>query len=427
MPEPLSTPSSPGAPGRARWWIPWALFVSLAVAFLDRMNLSFALGDMARHYGWSVEEVGRRGGGLMSLFFIGYGLSNMLLSGPAGRFGPRRSLLTIVLFFSLFTILGAPAAGISFAIFGATRFLLGISEGVHFPMMSALTKRWFPASERSRANSIWVSGLLVATFLAPLLLVPIIQHWGWRAMMVVSGALGLCVTWPILYYFVHDGPEVSPRVGSAERDWLTGRIAAEEHEDPAGGSWAFLADSNFYIALGGAILNNVFGFGFLMWMPTYFTEGRGMAPEDLKWAATLPYFFAISGMVLFGWLGDRAGKRALLAGVGYALAGAFAFGATRAPSPAVTVGLFAVAAFFQASFTSQEYALIQRILPRTSVARGVGLYNGLGILIGGGGGQWLIGEVIARSGNYNAAIAAITMAAGAASLMMCVLAARLRY
>lgn len=405
--------------------VPVALFVSLSVAFLDRMNLSFAVQDMAAHYDWGVEEVGRHGGNLMSLFFIGYGLSNIFLSGFAGRIGPRKSLLTIVLLFSLFTMLGAPAAGISFVLFGFTRLALGISEGVHFPMMSMLTRNWFPISERSRANSLWVSGILIATFAAPFILLPIIERWGWQTMLLISGGMGLLISWPVVWLFVHDSPAQSPRISDAERSWLESQLAAEPHEEEKPG-WGFIRMPDFHIALFSAILNNIFAMGFLMWLPTYYREARGMSADDLKWAATMPYFFGLAGLAFYGWLGDRLGRRSMLAGAGYAAAGLLAFGAMFVESHVIMVGLFGLAAFFQATYTSQEWAIIQRILPAGSMARGSGVYNGMGILIGGGFGQLVIGEVIAQSRNYSAAIATITVAAFVAAATMFVLARRLK-
>lgn len=418
-------PHEEPAPGSARWMVPVALFVSLGVAFLDRMNLSFAVPEMAAHYDWSVEEVGHNGSLLMSLFFIGYGLSNIFLSGFAGRIGPRKSLLTIVLLFSLFTMLGAPAAGISFVLFGLTRFALGISEGVHFPMMSMLTRNWFPISERSRANSLWVSGILIATFAAPFILLPIIERWGWQTMLLISGGMGLLISWPVVWMFVHDSPAQSPRLSHSERTWLNSQLAHEPQVEEKPG-WGFFRMPDFHIALVGAILNNIFSMGFLMWLPTFYREARGMSAEDLKWAATAPYFFGLAGLAFYGWLGDRIGRRTILAGAGYAASGVLALAAMFVESHIVMVGLFGFAAFFQATYTSQEWAILQRILPTGSIARGSGVYNGLGILIGGGFGQLVIGEVIAQSKNYSAAIATITVAAFIATATMFILHRRVR-
>jgi len=71
----------------------------------------------------------------------------MLLSPIAERFGPKRSVIVAIAAFSLFTILSAPL-GQSLTALILLRLLLGLGEGVHIPMLSAITSHWFPANER---------------------------------------------------------------------------------------------------------------------------------------------------------------------------------------------------------------------------------------------------------------------------------------
>jgi len=86
---------------------------------------------------------------------VGYGLANMLLSPLGARFGPRKSLMFIIVLFSFFTALSAPVAML-FTVFVFVRICLGVAEGIHFPMNNIIIRNWFPAHERSRANSIWL-------------------------------------------------------------------------------------------------------------------------------------------------------------------------------------------------------------------------------------------------------------------------------
>jgi len=201
--------------GRARWAMAVILHLSVLIAYLNRLNLSFALPVMAREFGWDVAQVGQYGGTLLSVFFIGYGAAGMALSPLAAHFGPRRSLLTIFLLFSCLTIAGAPL-GAWIAAFAASRLLLGVVQGVHFPMMTALTKDWFPINERSRGTGIFVSGLVFAPLLAPVLLVPVVESYGWRIMFAGVGLLGILIGLPLLWFFVFDTPRKSPWMSEAE-------------------------------------------------------------------------------------------------------------------------------------------------------------------------------------------------------------------
>jgi len=423
---PPELPTNPGGSmTRARWMVPVALMVSLIVAFIDRNNMGLALPQMKAEFGWTDEELGANGTLFAGAFFITYGISNIIFSPLAARFGPRRSLMTIVILFSIFTALGSPAASLGMGAFAATRVLLGISEGVHFPMMSTVTKRWFPMHERSRANGIWVSGGTIATMLAPFLLVTIIDLTSWRTMLVVCGALGVSVTLPFLYFFVFDSPRQSPHVSAAEIAYIEAGI---ERVTPVGdGDWSFLRSPDYYLATVAGALNNICVYGITVWLPTYFTEAKGIDFSDLKWVASLPFVSGAFGIAAFSYLGDRTSRRVLTSGFGFATASLFVFLATRAPTTAMVVGALSIGTFAQMSYIPQEWAIIQRILPERLIGKGVGVYNGTTMLLGGVPGAMLPGLIIAKTGNYDAAMLAIVGAAAGGAVAMFLLSRRMKY
>jgi MFS family permease len=391
--------------GNARWWVPIALMVSLFVAFLDRLNMGYALPVMAEDFGWDDKEVGQYGQWMLGAFFISYGASNILFTPLAARFGARRSLMTIVVLFSLFTALGAPAAGFGFGAFLLTRVLLGLGEGVHFPMMSTVTKHWFPVHERSRANGIWIAGGMLATICAAPLLVPIIHTLGWKAMLIITGFLGMVITLPFLYVFVHNTPRESPRVSAKEADYIEGGL--EKDTPVKAGDWSFLSSPLFYFALSGAALNNYCVYGITTWLPTYFTRGKGIPFEDLWYAASLPYVVGVLSIVVFSHLGDRLNRRIVTASAGFALAAVGLWIATRAPNLPLLVAGFSMATFFQMSYVSQEFAIIQRLLPANVIGKAIGIYNGMAMFLGGVGGSMLPGTILGATGSYDAAMYSI--------------------
>jgi sugar phosphate permease len=408
--------------GKARWLVPVALLVSVLIGYLDRLNIALAMPAIGRDFGWTAEEMGEYGGMLISIFFVGYGLANIFLSPLAARFGPRRSLMLIVVLFSCFTMLGAP---LSYAVlpFAFTRFLLGLGEGVHFPMMSTVTKHWFPAHERSRANGIWVSGVMLSTILAPLIVVPLINAFGWRAMLVALGVLGMAVTLPLLWYFVYDRPADSPRISDAERDYIASNIEPDVDEH----NWKFLANPVFYLALLAGVLNNFCAFGIIMWLPTYFTEAKGVPFASLSYAASLPYAIGFTGLAVSAFLGDWLQRRALLAGLGFLLAAGLLYMATLSTMLPAIIAAFAAAVFFQTFYTAQEWAILQRILPHRSISQGAGVYNGTAMLVGGGAGTALIGKAVSVTGNYDTGMFMIMTVAMAAGVTLLVLSRVIRY
>lgn len=410
----MSTPTTLNS--KTRWQIPAVLAVTVFVNYLDRNNLSLAIPRLAQDFNWSDREVGSKGELLLAAFFLSYALSNMLLSPLAERFGAKRSVIAAIAAFSIVTILSAPF-GYSFAALIVLRLLLGVGEGVHIPMSSAIVSRWFLPGERSRANAIWGSGILLSTAIAPLFVVPLIQVWGWRSTFAVLGVAGMLLSIPLVYFLVPD--ESSSAQPAAEMP------ASEEHQQPL--SVQYRRDPRFWLSVVGGSLNAFCAFGVLNWLPTYFNRAKGIDFEQLGWPLALVFSAGIVGIALMAYLGDKLQQRTKLAGVGFFIAGGMVYIASTTNRVEFLVLFFAAAVFFQSAYAAQEYAIIQRILPANQVGAGTGLYNGLSILLGGVGGSLVPGSIVAATGSFDAAILSIVIGAWLASIMMFVLSRMIRY
>lgn len=277
--------------GYHRWQTSLALLVSVVIGYLDRLNITLALPKMAEEHGWTMAETAEHGGMLMSSFYIAYGIANILLSPLGAKIGPRRSLLIIVVLWSVFTATGA-LFGQILSLFMATRILLGLSEGIHFPMMTIITKNWFPVHERSRGNGLWISGIFVATIMAPILMVPVIERFGWRTMFYMLGVAGIVITLPLIYRYVYASPEEHPGVSEKEKQYiLRHREADDDAEMPM---MALLRSRLFVLAFTAGILNNIVAHGLISWLPTYFTRGRGSPLKTLPMPCPCPMLFPYS-------------------------------------------------------------------------------------------------------------------------------------
>lgn len=413
--------------GRMRWKIALTLMVTLLIAYYDRLNVSLALPLIAEDFGWSAAETRRWGGTLMSLFYVGYGLANIFLSPLGAKFGLRRSLILIIVLWSLFTAMGAWASSM-LMVFVASRLLLGLAEGIHFPLMSQLTKNWFPPEERSRGNGIWISGLFLAFLTAPLFLVPLMHWLGWRGGFYGLAVIGLLVSIPLVWRYVHDRPAEHPRVSDDERDWLEESVALEQTAvHGAVGSlkhslltWPFL----LLVLIG--IFNNMVALGIAGWLPTYLAGRDGVLYHHLTWLTALPYAFSILGIVIWANLGDRTNKRAGIAAVCYLLAGLLIWAALVSPGVWVTVGLFSIAVMMISAWSTAEFALVQRVLPQPHVATGCGIYNGMTTLIGGGTGPFVVGGIV-DGGTSLFAIGPIVAITSLNALLLVLVYRRIRY
>lgn len=384
----------PDALKQRRWQTSLVLLTTFLMAFLDRINVTFALPLMAVEYGWNDDQIQQYGSLLMGLFYAGYGLGNIFLTPFAARLRPRTSLLIIIALWSLFTALGAWVSQWIMVLL-ATRVLLGLSEGVHVPMMSTLVKTWFPLEERARANSIIVSGIFLSVLLAPVLLVPVMSDFGWRSGFLVLAAVGLLVILPLVYFLVRNQPMEHPSITEDELEYIAAGRTREAAQENADTSWMqLLAMPGFLLFMGTGVLNNLLALGFTSWMPTYFTNKRGIPFEEITWLVAAPYAFSLLGLVVWSWLGDRFNIRAALGGLGFVMAGGFIYMALGAENLTVVILCMSAAVFSISAYNACEFAMVQRLMPMDKIGPAMGIYNGLTAIVGGGLGPLAVSPII---------------------------------
>ena len=412
----MDTPTLPTP--QTRWRIPAVLAVTILINYLDRNNLALAMPRLAQDFGWSDREIGANGEMLLAAFYLSYAVSNMALSPLAERFGPKRSVMVAIAAFSGVTLLSA-MFGESFGVLIGLRSLLGIGEGVHIPMLSAITSRWFLPGERSRANALWGSGILLATAIAPLLIIPLTQALGWRPTFALLGLGGMVISLPLVYRLVPGDGAIAP--------WQTVGSPFTPVLDEVAPAAPYRRDPRFWLAVVGGSLNAFCAFGLLNWLPTYFNRAKGIDFGQLGWPLAVIFATGIIGIGVMAYLGDKLQRRLQLAGVGFLLAGGMVYLASTTQQLGLLVALFAIAVFCQSAYGAQEYAIVQHLLPAHCVGSGTGLYNGLAILLGGVGGSLIPGSIVAATGNFDAGMLSIVVGAGLAAIALLTLARFLRY
>jgi ACS family sodium-dependent inorganic phosphate cotransporter len=160
-----------------RYTVVALLALATAICYVDRVNVSIAIIPLARDRGYDAAATGL----ILSSFFWGYIGPQMLGGWLADRFGGKRVLAAGVLLWSLGTLLTPAAAEISFSALLLMRAVLGLGESVHFPTVHSLAARWTIACERSRAISLYVSGVPFGTAVALIASPMIVLTLGWPA------------------------------------------------------------------------------------------------------------------------------------------------------------------------------------------------------------------------------------------------------
>ena len=200
--------------------------IGYGLAYIDRLNLSFASLQMNRDLHFSASVYGLGAG----LFFIGYALfelpSNLLLL----HFGAKKWLARIMFTWGLL------AATMMFVRtpfeFNAVRLLLGIAEAGFFPGVIYYLTLWFPARARARA----VSRFYIAMPLSSVVMGSV-AGWllglggklglaGWQWLFLIEGLPAVLFSIVILR-LLPDGPAKAAWLTPEEKAWLQNQLKAE--------------------------------------------------------------------------------------------------------------------------------------------------------------------------------------------------------
>jgi ACS family sodium-dependent inorganic phosphate cotransporter len=111
-PVPSVVAAAPIRRWRHRYTLVLLCFCATFICYIDRTNISVAIIPMAKQFGWGPE----RQGTVLSAFFAGYLLTQVLGGRLADRFGGKLVLAGGVILWSLFTIVTPLAASLGFSV-----------------------------------------------------------------------------------------------------------------------------------------------------------------------------------------------------------------------------------------------------------------------------------------------------------------------
>ena len=274
------------------------LSLLLVITYLDRVCISVAGPRMqeALHIGpvaW---------GWVTGVFTLSYAAFEIPSGALGDRIGARRVLTRIVLWWSAFTSLTGLVTGYYPLLL--TRFLFGMGEAGAYPNASVVVSRWFPVPERGRAFGITLMAGQLGGAFAPLLVVPIQVHYGWRASFFIFGILG--VAWSGIWYrWFRDSPAEKVGVTKAELDETRGVIAKAHHKLPWG---VAVRSGNFWATLGVALCYVYTYYFFQSWFHTYLVKARGYSENDLL-LSSLPFFVAACANCAGGFVSNALVKK----------------------------------------------------------------------------------------------------------------------
>ncbi len=399
------------------------LFLSYAIAYVDRINVSLAALRMGKDLpGFNDDVIGTGAG----IFFLGYFLLEIPGTLLVERWSARKWFCRIMVTWGL--VAGMTAFVKTPWQFYGVRFLLGLAEAGFFPGVIVYLTHWFPARDRAKALSWFFIATPVAQAVSPklsyfLLRIGTAETSGgvttqYPALLGMQGWQWMYIGWGIpavllgilVLFLLPDWPREARWLEADEREALEGELAREKEQHRQGHGHMtvlealrhpkvlWLAAAYFFV------VSTSYGVEFFL--PKILEKWYELNLSAVTWAVIIPPLGGLAGQLLVGWSSDRTGERRLHASMPIYLGAAALGGALMIPASlpfgarlALAVALFTVALAGLKAYMPAFWALPSLILTESAAAGSVGLINSVGNL-GGFVGPKVLGKVRTMTDSY---------------------------
>jgi ACS family hexuronate transporter-like MFS transporter len=213
-------------------------------------------------------------------------LANPVWGRILDRAGLRRGMTAAVACWTAASVAHAFAGGLwSFA---AARAALGFGEGATFPGGLRTVVQTLPKEKSGRGLAVAFSGGSLGAIVAPLIVTPVFQWWGWRAAFVCTGLIG--AAWLALWAIVSRRPAIR-----ATPKPVASMTPAPGPTDRA--LWAYI----------GAYALGALPLGFVLYAAAiYLANPLGCSQAFIGKVLWVPPIGWEAGYFFWGWLADRA-------------------------------------------------------------------------------------------------------------------------
>ena len=407
LPPPAPPELSAHTARRITWKLIPLLAIGYCVAYIDRINISFAALQMNRDLRFSATVYGLGAG----LFFLSYSAceipSNLMLH----RIGARRWMARILLTW------GALAMAMAWVRtpleFYIVRLLLCAAEAGFFPGVLYYLTLWFPRSMRARAISRFYVALPLSTAMMGAIAGALLGMQGrlglagWQWLFLVEGLPAILLS-GVFFLRLPDRPDDARWLTHDQRreidavlDWESAQAAKQQAPSP-------LRDPRVWLfGLANTVMLAVL-YAFTFSAPVIFQGYTHWSVDRIGSFISAMGLVGVIAMLGNGWHSDHTGERyghAILPG--FLQAAAF-LAAALSGSPAVAVPLLALTFVLFASMQGPLLMLPTTFLDGRNAAVGLATINMIG-MVGGFVGPYLMGLLRDWTGSYSAGTALLSV------------------
>ena len=400
------------------WRIMPIVVIAYIVAYIDRVNVSFAKLQMLGDLKFSESAYGVGAG----IFFLGYFAfevpSNIMLHKVGARLWICRVIVTWGIVSGLTALVHTPMQ------FYTARLLLGVAEAGFFPGMVLYLTYWFPAHRRASMVALLMAGNPVSGIIGGPLSGFILRHFantkgiaGWQWLFIME-AIPAILLGAVIYLFLDNRVVEAKWLSENERATVASEIQAEAVSKTHVSIRSVFTSPKVWLF--GAIFFGMevgsYAIGF--WQPTIIRQTGVKDAFTIGLLTTIPYTCALVCMMFTGRHSDKTRERRwhivvpnLIAAIGFvvcALAGSNTplsmFGLALAVSGVIT-GL------------SMFWALPTSILGGSAAAAGIALINCTGNL-GGFFSPAILGYLKTITGSLNSGLYLVAACMIASSVLI---------
>lgn len=393
---------------RVMWRLMPYLVVLYVVAYLDRVNVSYAALDMTADLGFSDSTYGFGAG----IFFVGYFLLEVPGAVFAARWGVRRMVCRIMVSWGLLAMLMGFIRNAHE--FYWLRFFIGAAEAGFFPAMIVYIGQWFRAADRGKAVALFMSAISLAMVLGgpvsgALLKVDWLGLDGWRWLFILEGMPAVLLGISTLF-FLTDRPEDAKWLPAEEKAWLVGelqreRLLAEQSGQTRSSSITqALCDPRVLIFSAAYFFGLLASNGLGYWLPTMIKSLSGFTNFTVALLVSLPYSLGVIAKIVAGWSSDRTREQRWHT-AGLLFLGGFGLAALAQWQGHLALALvcLCVAVVGLTGYTPSFWAYATSFLAGTANAAAIGLINSIGNL-GSFAGPYAMGWLKEHTTDYTAGV-----------------------
>ena len=359
------------------------LMMCYFVAYLDRVNVSYATLTMNQDLGISASAFGFGSG----IFFLTYVIlevpSNLVLE----RVGARRWIARIM--FSWGVVSGLMAVIDGATGFYVLRVLLGAAEAGFFPGIIFYLTLWFPAAHRARIVGWFMAVIPLSSVLgAPVSGLILGMHGflglaGWRWLFILEAAPAVILAVAVWFY-LPDRPADAGWLGEDERAWLVNCLAEEQrrrersHQISVGQALVNPRVLALAVVYFGAVATN---YGTAFWLPQI-VQSFGLSAGATGFVTAIPYLVGTVGIVWWGQRSDARLERKRHTAIALAIAALGIGLSTLFDAPVGKMILLSAGAFGVFAVLPVFWTLPTAFLSGAAAAAGIAAVNSIGNLAG---------------------------------------------